>query len=103
MQENKTAFKFFKRRSILIAGLVIMIIMLAGTAALNLSNNKARNANSGIPTFVVKQGPLRINIVESGTIKAREQVIIKSQVEGRTTILSLIPEGTLVKKGDLFV
>jgi HlyD family secretion protein len=52
---------------------------------------------------VVKQGPLRISVTESGTIKAREQVILKSEVEGRTSILSLIPEGTQVKQGDLLV
>ena len=40
---------------------------------------------------------------ESGTIRAREQIVIKSEVEGRTTILELVPEGTEVKKGDLLV
>jgi HlyD family secretion protein len=54
-------------------------------------------------TFVVKRGPLLVNIVESGTINAREQIIIKNEVEGKTSILYLIPEGTQVKKGDLLV
>lgn len=55
------------------------------------------------PTFTVKPGPLTINIVEAGTINAREQIIIKNEVEGKTSILYLIPEGTHVKKGDLLV
>ncbi|MFO7883282.1 MAG: hypothetical protein R6U68_00530 [Desulfobacteraceae bacterium] len=58
---------------------------------------------SSASTFTVTPGPLRINIVESGTIKAREQIIIKNQVEGKTSIIYLIPEGTQVKKGDLLV
>jgi len=53
--------------------------------------------------YVVTSGPLVIDVVESGTIKARDQLIIKNEVEGKTSILYLIPEGTQVKKGDLLV
>ncbi|MDZ7664966.1 MAG: efflux RND transporter periplasmic adaptor subunit [Desulfotignum sp.] len=53
--------------------------------------------------YTVRSGPLTIDVVESGTIKAREQLIIKNEVEGKTSILYLIPEGTQVKKGDLLV
>ena len=58
---------------------------------------------SNLATFVVKRGPLTISVIESGTIKSREQIIIKNEVEGRTSIISLVPEGTRVKKGDLLV
>jgi len=63
----------------------------------------AKGKTENLPTFSVRQGPLTIDIAESGTIKAREQEILKSEVEGRTTILSLVPEGTPVRKGDLLV
>lgn len=53
--------------------------------------------------YVVRSGPLTIDVIESGTIKAREQLIIKNEVEGKTSILYLIPEGTQVKKDDLLV
>ena len=56
---------------------------------------------SNLATFVAKRGPLTISVLESGTIKAREQIIIKNEVEGRTSIISLVPEGTRVQKGDL--
>lgn len=56
-----------------------------------------------VPVFAVRRGPLTISVTESGTIKAREQIIIKSEVEGRTTILTLVPEGTRVKAGDLLI
>jgi len=58
---------------------------------------------SGLATFVAKRGPLTISIPESGTIKAKEKIIIKNEIEGRTSIVSLIPEGTHVKKGDLLI
>lgn len=56
-----------------------------------------------LATFKAKRGPLTISVTESGTIMAREQVILKSQVEGMTTILWLIDEGVVVKKGDLLI
>ncbi|MBW1911988.1 MAG: HlyD family secretion protein, partial [Deltaproteobacteria bacterium] len=55
------------------------------------------------PTFTVKEGPLRISVTESGAIQAREQIILKSEVEGKTSIISLVDEGTKVKKGDLLI
>jgi len=58
---------------------------------------------SGLATFATKRGPLTISVLESGTIKAREKIIIKNEIEGRTSIVSLVPEGTHVKKGDLLI
>jgi HlyD family secretion protein len=41
--------------------------------------------------------------VESGSIKARDQLIIKNELEGRTSIITLVREGVRVKKGELLV
>jgi HlyD family secretion protein len=54
-------------------------------------------------TAVAARGSLRISVVVSGTIRAKEQIIIKNEVEGRTSIIYLVPEGTRVQKGDLLV
>ncbi len=61
------------------------------------------DAKGGQPTFTVRRGPLTISVVESGTIKSLEQVSLKNEVEGQTTLIYLIPEGTTVKKGNLLV
>ena len=103
MQKDKAKPHLLNRKLMIIAGVVVVIIILVSAVTLKLFAAKDKNSDNGMPTFEVKQGPLRINIIESGTIKAREQVIIKSQVEGRTTILSLVPEGTVAKKGDLLI
>lgn len=50
-----------------------------------------------------EQGPLTINLHESGSVKPLEQTIIKSRVEGRHSIIYLIAEGARVRKGDLLV
>lgn len=56
-----------------------------------------------LPTFTSRSGPLTISVSESGTVKNREQVVLKSEVEGRTTVLSLIAEGKQVEAGDLVI
>jgi len=53
--------------------------------------------------FSVRQGALIIDVTQAGTIRPREQIILKNEVEGQTVILFLIDEGTEVKKGDLLV
>ncbi|MHC4242190.1 MAG: efflux RND transporter periplasmic adaptor subunit [Planctomycetota bacterium] len=63
----------------------------------------SEQVGSGLVTFVAKRGPLTISVLESGTIKPKERLIIKNELEGRTSIISLIPEGVKVKEGDLLV
>jgi HlyD family secretion protein len=85
--------------------IVISFILIAAGFILLTEKEKERpvvGADQTL-TFRVKKGPLTISVVESGTIKAREQEIIKSKVEGATAILWLIEEGVTVKKGELLI
>jgi len=50
---------------------------------------------------LVRRGPLLISVLARGDLAAADSVDLKSEVEGRTTILSLLPEGSRVKEGDL--
>jgi len=58
---------------------------------------------AAVPVYEVRRGPLTISVDEAGTIKALDQKIIKCEVEGRTTIISVIDEGTRVEAGDLLI
>lgn len=89
------------RRKLLLAAAAVVLVASLGAFVVQRSGN-ARDI-SGLPTFEVVEGPLLISVTESGTIGAREQVVIKSEVEGQTQILFLIPEGERVKEGDLLV
>ena len=101
MQEDKKIFRILKQRPIVITVVAVAALMVIGAIVLKLFVFEEKDPTKEMPTFEVKQGPLRISIIESGTMNAREQVVIKNEVEGTTTILSLVPEGALVKKGDL--
>ncbi len=90
-----------KKFYIIVVFVVLVLAALIGSGQI-LRNGGGKKKDSG-PVFEVKSGPLTISFVESGTTKARDQIIIKNEVEGRTSIITLIPEGTRVQKGDLLV
>lgn len=97
---NKPAVMKSKRTLAII--FLIAVIIVVTVVKFPKKQAKADNSVSYFDT--VKRGPLTIDVTaESGTIKAKEQEVIKSEVEGRTTILSLVPEATHVKKGDLLI
>lgn len=85
--------------------IVICFILLTVISVLLFKTNEKNSVmvSGQALTFRAKKGPLTISVVESGTIKAREQEVIKSEVEGKTTILWIIEEGITVKKGKLLV
>ncbi len=98
--ETSNGLKNHRRRYAWIVA--IAVVAVAGIAGVARSTRSGTSANT-MPTFSVRQGPLTISVVESGTIQAQEQEIIKNEVEGQATIIYLIPEGTLVEKGELLV
>ena len=52
-------------------------------------------------TFEVKKGNLPVTVVDKGILESSNNEDVYCQVEGQTTIISIIPEGKRVKKGDL--
>jgi HlyD family secretion protein len=99
MLNRDKVLDFFKdplRLGISIAGLILLVVLGASIFS-------SDEAISAIPTYRVQKGPLRISVTESGSIEAREKIILKNEVEGTTSIIYLIDEGTRVKKGDLLV
>ncbi len=87
---------------ILIVAIVLIGVVFGGLYGLKgTSDDQGPVADDA--TFAVRRGALTISVSEAGTIQAREQVVIKNEVEGRTTILSLVKEGTRVKQGDLLI
>src|SRR4030042_4058983 len=94
--------RFLQLKLLALIGAVVIVLIGVAVVAFNHSGTKTILAGD-MPTFAVKRGPLRISVTESGTIQAREQIILKCEGEGRTTLLTLVEEGTRVKKGDLLV
>ncbi|MFA6546352.1 MAG: HlyD family efflux transporter periplasmic adaptor subunit [Limisphaerales bacterium] len=80
--------------------LLLLVVVIAG-AAYGFRNHKpVTQANS---YFTVKRGDFLVSLVEGGTLRAVQELIIRNELEGSTTIVSVVPEGMNAKKGDLLV
>ena len=51
----------------------------------------------------VKRGDMLISVVEGGALRAVKESIIRSEFEGISRIISIVPEGTYVKAGEILV
>lgn len=81
---------------------ILLVIIAAGAVA----STMFRRGGSGTPnitSFVVTPRDFSVIIKQKGELRAAKSTDIKSEVEGRCTIISLIAEGTAVKEGDLLV
>jgi len=95
---NGSARKPFK----LIGAVVLLVAVVLVVLWFKVVQGGEDPTNS-MPVFIAKRGPLIISVLENGAIKAKEQEVIRNEVEGRTAIVSIVPEGTYVKPGDLLV
>jgi HlyD family secretion protein len=56
-----------------------------------------------VATHKVTKGSFDMVVVANGEVAAKQQVEIKNEVDGTTTILEIVPEGTIVEKGAVLV
>jgi len=83
------------------ATIVMACLLLAGMAYGLFGNSGPKEDFSGLPTAAVKRDKLQVKVTEGGTLIARESLEIKSKVEGRRTILEVVPEGTVITQNDV--
>ena len=101
-QSNQVARKSgFGRRILLI---LISVFVVVAVGVFGLIRQRARGSDGsekGTGLFAVKRGDLAISVTESGSIKAVKAEDIKSEVEGRATIVNIVPEGTFITPEDV--
>ncbi|MGA2172458.1 MAG: efflux RND transporter periplasmic adaptor subunit [Sedimentisphaerales bacterium] len=88
-----------RRKWFAAAGLVILLALLVITLA--SSKTTAPSPAKILGTFKARRDNLTITVTESGSIKARNSISIKSEVEGQATIISIIPEGNYITPEDV--
>ena len=89
------------RRFLLILISVVIIVAIGAFGFLRQKAGGSGSSNTGAGLFTVKRGDLTISVTESGDIKAVDSVDIKSKVEGRATIVNIVPEGTTITPEDV--
>jgi HlyD family secretion protein len=91
----------------LIALLLVVAVGVGAVAVLSVPgmSKPIKGLFSGgdtrVLTFTVRSGPLPITVEERGSLESSQNVDVYCNVEGGTTIIRIVPEGTKVKKGDL--
>jgi len=96
-QSNKTGLR---RRLWMIPALVALVSLVLVVLGLTQKATVA-NVDGGSNAFTVRKDDLAVTVTESGSIKARNSIDIKSEVEGQTTIISIVPEGTYITREDV--
>jgi HlyD family secretion protein len=84
---------------------ILLALALAGGGTYLYGSGRwfGKHAEDDLKGAAVRRGPLRISVLQRGNLAAKDSISIESGVEGQTTVLYLIPEGTIVKPGDLLV
>ena len=86
-------------KKVLVVGGVVLVL---GAGWFFLRDGKAAEASDELYATVV-EGPLVISVEEFGEIRPSQEIVLKNEVQGRVSIITLVPEGTMVKEGDVLV
>jgi HlyD family secretion protein len=89
-----------ERRKRWIVLLAFGVLMVVAAVVFYL---RPRVGKAALDTFAVTPRDFTVALHEKGELKAAKSIDIKCEVEGRSTIIWLIPEGTEVAEGDLLV
>jgi HlyD family secretion protein len=81
--------------------ILVILVAASGTFVFLWWTSRAPQERKKLGIFTVHSGDLPITITESGDIKALNSTDIKSEVEGRTTIISIVDEGTVITPADV--
>ncbi len=103
------AFSRGRRGSPLVRWLILLVLLGgAGFGGWRLWERygrawwQARGVKRAAPaTYAVKLLDLPIVVTAKGSLKALKSEVIASQVEGKATILEIVPEGTLITQKDI--
>ncbi|HSO18019.1 MAG TPA: efflux RND transporter periplasmic adaptor subunit, partial [Desulfosarcina sp.] len=90
---------FARRHPYLLAAGVLAVVLVAFLVI----RSATKPATAGTEYFTVRKGDFTVTVVEGGTLQAVNEVSIRNEVEGTARIIYIVPEGTIVKKGDLLV
>jgi len=81
--------------------ILVIIASAAGYFFIIKKSNASAASNSNYITYNAQKGDLTISVTESGDIKALNSTDLKSEVEGRNTIISIVDEGYEITQEDV--
>lgn len=91
-----------RMRSRLVVALVAVSVLAAGTYV-GFSRINRGSGVANMQLFEVARRSFPVTLQEKGELKAASIIDVRCELEGKATIISLVDEGTHVKKGDVLV
>lgn len=88
------------RPTLLRSAVVIVILAALGVLAYSFFRRSVEGG-ADLALAAVRRGNLDIDILEPGNVESGDARVIKCGVEGRTTILSIVAEGTILTATDV--
>lgn len=86
-----------------IAGLVVLA---GGITAISLSSrgdDAGKSFSAKADRALARRTTFEVTTTASGSLEAKNETILRSKLETRSTIVEIVPEGSFVKKGDVLV
>ena len=100
---SRTSSGFVKLRTLVV---LVGLLLIGGGTSWALMTGRitlGKSANVSYITDKVKRGPLEVSITERGSLDSAANVTLVSKVEGSTTIIRIVEEGTSAKEGEVLV
>ena len=84
-------------RNFAITGAILLVILIL------LFTSGGDSVDSANEYYSVTRDDFMISSVQSGSLEAVNEISVRNEVDGTSRIVYMVPEGTIVKKGDLLV
>ncbi len=109
MAHDSCKSKNFIRRgsmlaAVLVAVVVVLIVVAASVFMLGGPGDGSTSESAGTAELApAERGSFDIVTLAMGELEAKNRIEIRNRMNGRATIIEIIPEGTTVEEGDLLV
>ena len=90
--------KVIKRKPIFA---LFVVLLVGGGLAFSFKSKKIEVIENNYHT--VKRSDFLVSIVEGGTLSATSEIVVRNDTDYTLQIVDIVPEGTVVKQGDMLV
>ena len=80
---------------------VVLVLASVGVSAVACGPGAAEQPLANMASVELQPRDLRVTVSQSGSLKARQQKLVRPRIPGQAKIMTLVEEGSLVKEGDV--
>ena len=80
---------------------VVFVVLIAAIAAILVGAIDSTSPAAALNSITVEPSVFRRELVRNGVVEPQDSVVVRSECFWKTHLLSILPEGTIVRKGDV--